>query len=61
MQNKGKTIIRLDSRIEIDSNGAMRTIYRRREITPTHPDYEKEKALQEKFIKQNGCLAKGNS
>lgn len=58
MQTKGKTIVRLDSRVEIDSYGAMRTIYRRREFRPDHPDYEKELALQTEFVKKNGYLPK---
>ena len=58
MQTKGKTIVRLDSRVEIDTNGAMRTIYRRREFRPGHPDYEKELKAQQKYIKKNGYLPK---
>lgn len=53
-----KIIVKLESRVEIDSNGAMRTIYRRREYRPGHPDYEKELLLQAKFIKEKGYLPK---
>lgn len=52
MQTNRKTIVRLDSRVEIDSNGAMCTIYRRREFTPDHPEYDKELALQKEFLKK---------
>lgn len=58
MQTKLKIIVRLDSRVEIDSNGAMRTIYRRKEFRPGHPEYQKELDLQNKFIQEEGYLPK---
>jgi len=48
-----KTIIKLEPRVEVTPSGATRTVYRRREYKPGHPDYEKESKLKEEYIKNN--------
>lgn len=56
-----QTIIKLESREEMTLQGTFRTIYRRREFRPGHPDYEKELALQKEFVKTQGYLPKVKS
>jgi hypothetical protein len=47
------TIIKLEPRVEVTPSGATRTVYRRREYRPGHPDYEKElKAMQDNIDAQ---------
>lgn len=44
-------VIKLEPRQEVTPSGAMRTVYKRTEYRPGHPDYEEEKALSDSFLK----------
>jgi hypothetical protein len=46
-----QTIIKMEGRIEVTPPGARRTVYRRVEYHPGHPDYEKEKKLSDEYLK----------
>ena len=48
-----KTIIKLEPRVEVTPSGATRTVYRRREYKPGHPDYEKEWDLMQQAADAN--------
>ncbi len=48
-----QTIIKMQPRTEVTPSGATRTVYRRVEYKPGHPDYEKEVKLAEEYFKEN--------